>query len=134
VAIHLRQWDRKVRDHSEHGNRLASLAETIRADVRRATSVTLPEKKIVAIAGPGGREIRYELESGGCRRVVKTPGESSPKTETFSIGPADVWKLETIAAGRRPGYAISLERSESDKVNSQSAPFYVYAALGSDLP
>ena len=52
LAVHLRQWDRQVRDHSQHGNQLADLAETIRADVRRATSVTLPEKKIVAIAGP----------------------------------------------------------------------------------
>ena len=64
LAVHLRQWDRHVRDHSQHGNQLTNLAETIRADIRRATSVTLPEKKIVAIAGPDSREIRYELQPG----------------------------------------------------------------------
>src|SRR6187549_2235471 len=62
LAVHLRQWDRQVRAHSLHANQLANLAETLRADVRRATSVSQPDKKTVAIVGPDNREIRYELQ------------------------------------------------------------------------
>jgi type II secretory pathway pseudopilin PulG len=134
LAVHLRQWDRQVRDHSLHGNQLANLAETLRADVRRATGVTLPEKNIVAIVGPEGREIRYELQPDACRRTVKIPGEPTAKTETFAIGPADSWKLEMAAPSRYPAYTLSLERSDFGKATSQSAPFVVYAALGSDTP
>jgi type II secretory pathway pseudopilin PulG len=133
LAIHLRQWDRHVRDHSQHSSQLTNLAETIRADIRQATGVTQPEKKVVAIAGSDSREVRYELQPGGCRRIVKAPGDKSPRIETFAIGPADSWKLETATPGRRPAYTISLERSDLDKAASQPAPFFVYAALGSDL-
>jgi type II secretory pathway pseudopilin PulG len=134
LAVHLRQWDRQVRDHSQHGNQLANLAETLRGDVRRATSVTLPEKNTVAIAGPASSEILYELQPEACRRTVKIPGETSPKIETFAIGPADSWKLETAAPGRHPAYTLSLERSDFGKADFQSVPFFVYAALGSDTP
>jgi prepilin-type N-terminal cleavage/methylation domain-containing protein len=134
LAVRLRQWDHHVRDHSLHANQMATLADTIRADLRHATSVTLPEKKTVAIASSDRREIRYELQAGGCRRVVKTPGEASPKIETYAIGPAESWKLDTASPGRRPAYTITLGRGDPDKLTTQSAPFFVYAALGSDLP
>jgi type II secretory pathway pseudopilin PulG len=134
LAVHLRQWDRQVRDHRQHTSQLAVLAEKMRADVRRSTNITLPAKNTVAIDGPESREISYELEFGLCRRMVKTRGEQSPKIETFAIGPVDGWKLETAAPGRRPAYTISLERSDSDKATSRQAAFFVYAALGSDLP
>ena len=134
LAVRLRQWDRQVRDHSQHANQLADLAESIRTDVRRATSVTLPEKNIIAIEGPDSREARYELQRGGCRRVSKTPGETSARTESFAIGPADSWKLDSAAPGRRPAYTITLERSDTDNATSRSAPFFVYASLGGELP
>jgi type II secretory pathway pseudopilin PulG len=134
LAVHLRQWDRHVRDHSRHGIQLTNLAETIRADIRRATGVTRPEKKIMAIAGTDGGEIRYELQPDRCRRTIKSPGEKSASTETFAIGPADSWKLVTATPGRRPAYTVSLERSDSDQATSQPVPFFVYAALGSDMP
>jgi type II secretory pathway pseudopilin PulG len=134
LAVRLRQWDRQVRNHSQHGNQLADLAEAIRADVRRATNVTLPEKNIIAIAGPDSREARYELQRGSCRRTIKTPGESSARTESFAIGPADSWKLESAAPGRRQAYSITLERSDIDNASSRSTPFFVYASLGGDLP
>jgi type II secretory pathway pseudopilin PulG len=134
LAVRLRQWDRQVRDHSQHANQMADLAEAIRTDMRRATTVALPEKNIIAIAGPDSRETRYELQRGGCRRVLKTPGETSARTESFAIGPADSWKLESAAPGRRPAYTITLERSEIDNATSRSAPFFVYASLGGDLP
>jgi type II secretory pathway pseudopilin PulG len=134
LAVHLRQWDRQVRDHSQHGNQLANLAETLRADVRRATSVALPAKNTVAIVGPQNREIRYEVQSEACRRTVNIPGNTSPKIETFAIGPADSWKLETATPGRRPAYILSLERSDFSKATFRSAPFFVYASLGSDTP
>jgi type II secretory pathway pseudopilin PulG len=134
LAIRLRQLDRQVRDRIQHGNQLALLAATIRGDVRQATSVTLPAKNIVAISGSDNRDIRYELQSAVCRRIVKSPGETSPKLDTFTIGPAESWKLETAAPGRRPAYTITLEPSDSGKVTFRSAPFFVYAALGIDLP
>jgi type II secretory pathway pseudopilin PulG len=134
LAVRLRQWDHHVRDHSQHANQMASLAEAIRADVRGAKSVTLPEKKTVAIVGPDSREIRYELQPGNCRRVVKTPGEASPRIETYAIGAADSWKLENAAPGRNPAYTITIERADPDKTASLPAPFFVYAALGGDLP
>ena len=131
LAVHLRQWDRHVRDHSQHDTQLTNLAETIRADIRLATSITQPEKKILAITGPDGRQIRYELQPDGCRRTLKFPGDS---TELFAIGPANSWKLETATPGRRPAYTVSLERSDSDQATSQPVPFFVYAAVGGDLP
>jgi type II secretory pathway pseudopilin PulG len=134
LAVHLRQWDRQVRDHTQHGNQLSNLAEALRTDVRRATSVTLPKKNTVAIAGPENREIRYELQPEACRRTVQIPGDPSPRIETFAIGSADSWKLETATSGRYPAYTLSLERSDSGKTDSQSAPFFVYAALGSEVP
>jgi type II secretory pathway pseudopilin PulG len=134
LAVHLRQWDRQVRGHSLHTNQLANLAETVRADVRRATSVSQPDKNTVAIVGADNRDIRYEIQPGGCRRVAKAPDDKSPRIETFAIGPADSWKLETAAPGRRPAYSITLERSETDKATSHTAPFFVYAALGSETP
>lgn len=134
LAIRLRQWDRQVRNHSQHGNQLALLAAKIRGDVRQATSITQPAKNIVAITNLDSREIRYELEPAVCRRIVKSPGEKSPKFETFATGPVESWKLETAAPGRRPAYTITLERSDSGKVASRRAPFFVYAALGSELP
>jgi type II secretory pathway pseudopilin PulG len=134
LAVRLRQWDRQVRNHSQHADQLADLAEAIRVDVRRATSVTLPEKNVIAIAGPDSREARYELQRGGCRRTIKTPGESSARTESFAIGPAVAWKLESAAPGRWPAYTITLEHSDIDNATSRSAPFFVYASLGGDLP
>jgi hypothetical protein len=85
LAVHLRQWDRHVRDHRQHGSQLSNLAEALRADIRRATGVTQPEKNIVAIAAADGREIRYELQPDSCRRTVKSPGEKSPRIETFVV-------------------------------------------------
>jgi len=131
LAINLRHWDRRVREHSVRANQLASLAETVRTDLRRASSVSQIDKKVVAINGPGKREIRYELQLDGCRRVMKSPGEASQKVDTFAIGPAESWKLETATTGRRPAYTITLERSDTNKT-SRPAPFYVYAALGSE--
>src|SRR5215213_4788976 len=126
LAVRLRQWDHHVRDHSLHANQMATLAEAIRADVRHATSATLPEKKTLAIVGPDNREIRYELQPGACRRVLEIPGEASPRIETYAIGPADSWKLETAAPGRKPAYAITFGRKEPDKAASQPVPFFVY--------
>src|SRR4051812_38179851 len=126
LAVRLRQWDHHVRDHSQHANQMASLAEAIRADVRRAKSITLPEKKTVTVIGADSREIRYELQPGSCRRVVKTSGEASPRIETYAIGPADFWNLDTAAPGRRPAYTITLERADPDKTVAQSTPFFVY--------
>jgi type II secretory pathway pseudopilin PulG len=131
LAVSLRHWDRQVREHSVRANQLSSLAETIRTDIRRATRVSQIDKKVVAVTGPDKREIRYELQPDGCRRVVKTPGDSSQKVDTFAIGPAEAWKLETATTGRRPAYTITLERSDTNK-SSNSAPFYVYAAIGSE--
>src|SRR4051812_33155211 len=50
LAVRLRQWDHHVRDLSLHANQMATLADAIRVDVRHAKSVTLPEKKSIAIA------------------------------------------------------------------------------------
>lgn len=134
LAVHLRQWDRHVRDHSRQSSQLTDLAEAIRADIRRATNVTRPEKKIIAITGTDSRVVRYDLLPDGCRRTIKSPGEKSPGTETFAIGSVDSWKLEPAMPGRRPAYTISLERSDLDKTTSQPVPFLVYAAIGSDMP
>jgi hypothetical protein len=134
LAIRLRQWDRHVRDHSQHNSQSTSLAAAIRADIRRATGVTRPEKNVVAIAGPDGREIRYELHTDGCRRMSKSSGEKSDRIEQFAIGPADFWIVETANPGRRTAYTISLARPDADKATSQPVPFFVYAAVGSDLP
>lgn len=134
LAVHLRQWDRHVRDHSQHGTQLTNVAEMIRADIRRATGVTRPEKKILAITAADGREIRYELQPDGCRRTIKSPGDKAVSTEIFAIGLANAWIVEPATPGRRPAYMVSLDRSDTDQATSQPVPFFVYAAIGSETP
>jgi type II secretory pathway pseudopilin PulG len=134
LAVRLRQWDRRVREHVLNGDQLANLAETMRADIRSAASVALQTKKIIVISGGVKPDIRYELQSDDCRRIVKMPGETSGNVETFAIGPGDSWKLEPGPPGRQPAYAITIIPIDSEKVLNRSIPLLVYAALGTDLP
>jgi type II secretory pathway pseudopilin PulG len=134
LAVRLRQWDRQVREHGQHINQLAALAEAIRADARHASKVVLPEKTTIAIGDSDGREIRYELRPDGCRRVAKAPGAASPEIEIFAIGSAEAWKLDSAEPGLHPAYLLSLERSEPEKANSRPTPFFVYATIGGDKP
>jgi type II secretory pathway pseudopilin PulG len=133
LAVRLRQWDRQMRDRSQHGDQFVKLGESIRADIRRARNVTQPDQKTIAIAGSDSREIRYELESDGCRRTMKSPGNTSSTVDRFAIGAAKSWKLENAASGRRPACTIALDL-DSEHASSVSAPFFVYAALGADTP
>lgn len=134
LAIRLRHWDRQMRDRSRYSDQLVKLSESMRTDIRRATSVTQPDKKTIAVTSSDHREIRYELAADGCRRLVKSSDKPGPAAETFAIGAAQSWKLDAAAEGRRPAYTIRLEHTDSNPADSTPAPFFVYAALGADTP
>jgi type II secretory pathway pseudopilin PulG len=134
VAVRLRQWDRQMRDRSQYGDQFVKLSESMRADIRRATGVTQPDKKTIAITTSDYREIRYELMADGCRRTVKSSDKPFPAADTFAIGAGQFWRLEIAAPGRRPAYTVVLESSDSNHADSVPAPFFVYAALGADTP
>ena len=133
LAISLRQWDERFRDHSLHSGQLARLAETIRADIRQATGVSLADKKILVIkSSDENNQTRYELMSQGCRRSVGVSGAAPIRSDDFTIGPVTAWSLEQGVAGRRPAFVVTLERPDSDSSKVKLTPLVVIAALGAD--
>ena len=130
LAVSLQQWDRRFRDHGVRSDQTARLAEAIRADVRRATDVSLPAKEILSVAAHDQQEIRYELRPEGCRRTVQHAGGPPERSELFTIGPAESWQLERGTPGRHSAVVVSIERPIAVEAKSGSTPFYVYAAVG----
>jgi len=134
LMVALRQWDRRVRDHSVQTEQLAQLAETLRADIRQAVDVSLPVKETLIVVAPGSNPVRYELRPEGCRRSVEDPDGTSPKMDVFAIGPVEPWKLERVEGGRRPAIVLSLDKPHADRSVDGPPKLLVYASLGADLP
>jgi prepilin-type N-terminal cleavage/methylation domain-containing protein len=134
VFVALIQKDRQVRLFGVHNERQGDLAEMIRTDIRAADDVSLAAQTVLLIEAPEKRETRYELTAGGCRRIVSEPGMKKPRVDFYAIGPAVAWSLKQGPAGRRPLYIASLHRSLTTGNRSTAMPFFVYAALGADLP
>jgi hypothetical protein len=135
VFVAILKQDRKVRRFAVEGERQFDLAESIRTDIRSASEVSLAAQTVLLIIAPNERETRYELTAGGCRRIVAKPGVDKPRVDFFAVGPAVAWSLKQGPSGRLPLYIASLHRRvASDKNQSPAMPFFVYAALGADLP
>jgi len=132
VADQLRHHDRRIREDGGQADQLVNLARSIRTDMRNASNVSQPEKRVLAIAAENQHEIRYELAGGSCRRVEKTESGPPARVDTFAIGPAASWKLESATPGRRPAYTIRLDMSEKDNVAVRFVPFFLYAPAGND--
>jgi prepilin-type N-terminal cleavage/methylation domain-containing protein len=134
VLVALIQKDRQVRLFGVHSERQGDLAEMIRTDIRAADDVSLAAQTVLLIEAPDKRQTRYELTAGGCKRILSEPGLEKPRIDFYAIGPAIAWSLRQGPAGRRPLYIASLHRSTKNHKQSMAMPFFVYAALGADLP
>src|SRR5262249_35407527 len=99
VAVRLRQWDRQMRDNSFHGDQVAALADALRTDAGDGTDLKLLSKDTLVIENADKREVRYTLQSKGCRREVKSADKASTSTDIFTIGPFEAWKVEPGPAG-----------------------------------
>ena len=133
-TVGLKQWDRRFREHGLHNEQAVRLSNCIRTDIRKARDVSLSAENVLVIVAPDDSQARYELQPDGCRRVVKQSGDAPEKqAESFNIGPAKSWRLESGAPGRRPARVVWLEGSLPDK-SSIGSILFVYAALGADLP
>ena len=129
VAIRLRQWDRQMRDNGVHGDQVAALADSLRADASGGTELKLLSKDTLVIENTDKHEICYTLQSDGCRRDVKSSKNASRSTTTFTIGPFEAWKVESGPTGRRAAYTVSLARPDSEKATARVVPLFVYAVL-----
>jgi prepilin-type N-terminal cleavage/methylation domain-containing protein len=134
VFVALIQKDRQVQRFGIHNERQGDLTEMIRTDIRAADDVSLAAQTVLLIEAPDKRQTRYELTAGGCKRIVSQPGMKKPRLDFYAIGPAIAWSLKQGPAGRRPLYIASLHRSTKTNKQSTAMPFFVYAALGADLP
>jgi hypothetical protein len=134
-AVALMRSDRKVRAFAIRIERRSELAAALRSDLRHAAEASLQSSTIVAIKLQGDRDILYELDRSGCRRVVSAAGQRPAQREFFAVGAAEAWNLYEAAPGRRPLIKVSMQFAERDKEkDSRPAPLLVYAALGADLP
>jgi prepilin-type N-terminal cleavage/methylation domain-containing protein len=134
MFVALIQKDRQVRLFGLHSERQGDLAETIRTDIRAAEDVSLVAQTVLLVEAPDERETRYELTAGGCKRIVSEPGMKNPSVDFYAIGPALGWSLQQGPSGQRPLYIASLHRSTEMEKHATVVPFFVYAALGADLP
>jgi type II secretory pathway pseudopilin PulG len=131
LLVGLRDWDRSMRRRSVYNEQLARLGETLRTDIRRASEIALPMARAIVIRSTNEQEIRYELSADGCRRMVTIPGDPTPRTDVFAVGPTTSWTLEPGPSGRRPLFAVTLHRARpNDK--GPVAPLVVYATTGTD--
>src|SRR5262245_65044424 len=62
IAVRLRQWDRQIRDNSVHGDQIAALADSLRADAGGGTDLKLLSPDTLVIENTEKREIRYRLQ------------------------------------------------------------------------
>jgi hypothetical protein len=135
LAIALKQRDRAIRSFAVESERRCELAELLRTDIRRAARVSLPDAMALVVTRPDGGETRYELTRAGCKRTVADSGGGKPRFDLFTVGSVTSWSLEPGPRGRRPLFAVTLNRAsqKADK-DSRRVPLLVYAALGADLP
>jgi prepilin-type N-terminal cleavage/methylation domain-containing protein len=133
-VVVLMQKDRQVRLFAVQSDRLNQLAETLRTDIRGASEVLLAAQTVLVIRSPEERETRYEITAGGCRRIVAEPQERKPRVDFYGVGPAAAWSLKKESSGRRPLYIATLQWASTAKKSFFQSPFFVYAALGADLP
>jgi prepilin-type N-terminal cleavage/methylation domain-containing protein len=134
MFVVLIQKDRQVRLFGLHSERQGDLAEMIRTDIRAGEDVSLVAQTVLLVEAPDERETRYELTAGGCKRIVSEPAREKPRVDFYAIGPAVGWSLQQGPSGQRPLYIAYLHRSTKMEKQSTVVPFFVYAALGADLP
>jgi hypothetical protein len=130
--VGLHRYDAKFRRSELSSAQLARLAETIRADIRQATAVTLPNDRTLLVTIPGSTEIRYEIGAEGCRRTVNKPAETQALSDIFRIESSKSWTLETGEFGRKQLQIVSLYAEAKTAGGPKSVTLLVQAALGAD--
>jgi Prokaryotic N-terminal methylation motif len=133
LLVGLKKWDYHFRDHSTQSDQLQRLSEMIRVDLRQATDVLQPSKKILAITGGNGDQIRYEITPDGCQRIENVPLSTPEKSDLFRIEPNSLWQINKDSSGRRPAIVVTLERSSQDDLHSTITRMLIRANLGADL-
>jgi hypothetical protein len=131
LLMGLQKWDRNLREHSLRNQHLVRLAETIRGDIRQASEAMSPTTRLLTIRLADGHQASYQLSPDGCRRSSQLAGDTE-HTDLFAIGPSEAWSLEQRVGGRRPMYAVTINRTNADNTQGP-APLIVHAALGADM-
>lgn len=129
----VKRLDVRLRDHGVRTDQALRLAESIRGDIRLGTEVSLPTVDSLLVDMGGGERVSYQLQPGGCRRVVHHNGGAVAADDLFDIGTAFTWTLEQDADGRRPLVMVELQPgSPTGDAGSLRMPLIVYGALGAD--
>jgi hypothetical protein len=131
VGMH--RYDAKFRKGELGSVQLDRLADSIRTDIRQSNSVSLPADRVLLVAMPDGREIRYELTAEGCRRTEGEPRDTASKVDLFRIQPVASWILEVGPAGRRLLNVVTLRANDKVPRKPSKVLLLVHAALGADL-
>jgi type II secretory pathway pseudopilin PulG len=132
LLVALQHHDQSIRRHSLRNDQVSRLAEAVRADIRRGTTVAAPSAGELVVAGANDDDIHYKIVAEGCQRTAIANDSATPSRELFSVGPASAWQIVPGPAGRRSLYIVSLVR-ENDIAGESSKPLVVVqAALGAD--
>jgi type II secretory pathway pseudopilin PulG len=132
LLVALQRHDQSIRRHAFRNDQVARLAEAVRADIRRGTTVAAPSANEFVVAGVGGGDIHFKIAPEGCARTTTANAGATPSRELFSVGPASAWQIDSEHAGRKPLYTVSLV-GKDDMAGEASKPLVVVqAALGAD--
>jgi type II secretory pathway pseudopilin PulG len=131
--VRLQQYDATLRDNNVRTDRVAQLAEALRADIRQASAVSLPDRQTLLVAASESRQIQFALTAEGCRRTVSGPDDAMPVIDLYRIGPTEGWSLESGPQGRRTLYLVTLFSHNETETEPLKLALFVQAALGADL-
>lgn len=133
LLVALQRHDQSIRRHSLRNDQVARLAEAVRADVRRGTTVAAPSADELVVDGVGGGNVHYKIVAEGCERTTIATDSETPTRELFSVGSASAWQIEFGPAGRRPLYTVSLLSEDDFAGESSKSLVVVQAALGAEV-
>ena len=134
LVARLQRWDVQFRDDSMTVEQLANLGELIRRDVRAAVDVSLVSKQVLIASAPGDRQIRYELSTLGCQRVVEQPVGEEERRELFRVGSGVMWTLIASSGDSRQNVTITLEQPQPETSGTNTVRLLASANRGADLP
>jgi prepilin-type N-terminal cleavage/methylation domain-containing protein len=133
LMVRLQRWDLRFRDDATTNSQVALLGETIRGDIRAATDVALASEHALIITGPNQRQMRYELTSPGCQRIVEQPVGKEERRELYRLQPELVWTLDSTAGSTGPNILVTLEQRSSDPTGKNMVRLVASANRGADL-
>jgi hypothetical protein len=134
LLISLKQRDRTIQHAGVRTEQFLQLAESIRADIRLAADVSLPDQNTLLVTQTNDRQVRYEAGREGCRRTVDATDGGDLQSESFAIGATHAWTLQQDDSGRLRLISITLAFPKPDDAENSPVPLLIYATLGADAP